>query len=178
VAATSRSTSYRQPLNEEGALESNEYTTVASAATAFAPSRSSSCRSTRRASGRQDWIADGSLPTASCSTWRAHGGNYRGAGCVQTGSSDEQQRALTSAQDEDGSLHLRLHDELLADRGVVTISVGFDYTTSRTLVIPFGHLRNAVGQLTQANWVAVPLGRLCVTYKGLPWHLHHVHVGW
>ncbi|MBK6845189.1 MAG: TonB-dependent receptor [Gemmatimonadetes bacterium] len=146
--------------NEEGALESNEYTTGGFRGNfAFRPFQKlelSLNSSYQR--GDQDWIADGNLANGFLlNVARGTAGNYRGAGCVQTGvicMNNDAALTIGTKTKTDHYISGFTMNYSPIEAWTNRLSVGFDYNNvENRSVIPFGHLRNAVGQLTQANWV-------------------------
>ncbi|MBK8058797.1 MAG: TonB-dependent receptor [Gemmatimonadetes bacterium] len=146
--------------NEEGALESNEYTTGGFRGNfAFRPFQKlelSLNSSYQR--GDQDWIADGNLANGFLlNVARGTAGNYRGAGCVQTGvicMNNNAALTIGTKTKTDHYISGFTMNYSPIEAWTNRLSVGFDYNNvENRSVIPFGHLRNAVGQLTQANWV-------------------------
>ncbi|MCC7324810.1 MAG: SusC/RagA family TonB-linked outer membrane protein [Gemmatimonadaceae bacterium] len=146
--------------NEEGALESNEYTTGGFRGNfAFRPFQKlelSLNSSYQR--GDQDWIADGNLANGFLlNVARGTAGNYRGAGCVQTGiicMNNNAALTIGTKTKTDHYISGFTMNYSPIEAWTNRLSVGFDYNNvENRSIIPFGHLRNAVGQLTQANWV-------------------------
>jgi TonB-linked SusC/RagA family outer membrane protein len=146
--------------DEEGALESNEYTTGGFRGNfAFRPWRQLELAlNSSYQRGDQDWIADGNLANGFLlNVARGTAGNYRGAGCTTPGIiCMNNNAALTIGTKTKTDHYVSGFTINYAPLEAWTnrLSVGFDYNNvENRSVIPFGHLRNAVGQLSQGNWV-------------------------
>jgi len=146
--------------DEEGALESNAYTTGGFRGNfSFRPTSTlevSLNNSYQR--GEQDWIADGNLANGFLlNVARGTAGNYRGAGCAPgTVVCMNNQQALTigtrTRTDHYISAFTLNYTPLPAWTN--RLAIGFDYNNvENRSIIPFGHLRNPVGQIAQGTWV-------------------------
>jgi TonB-linked SusC/RagA family outer membrane protein len=146
--------------DEEGALRSNEYTTGGFRGNfSFRPWQNlelSLNSSYQR--GDQDWIADGNLANGFLlNVARGTAGNYRGAGCTQTGvicmNNDAALDIATKTKTDHYISGFTVNYSPL-EAWTNRLSVGYDYNNvENRSIIPFGHLRNAVGQLSQSAWV-------------------------
>jgi TonB-dependent SusC/RagA subfamily outer membrane receptor len=172
--------------NEEGALESNEYTTGGFRGNfAFRPFQKlelSLNSSYQR--GDQDWIADGNLANGFLlNVARGTAGNYRGAGCVQTGvicMNNDAALTIGTKTKTDHYISGFTMNYSPIEAWTNRLSVGFDYNNvenrSDHPVRPPAQRGGAAhaGQLG----AAVPLGRLRLdVQEGLPRQHHHLDVG-
>jgi TonB-linked SusC/RagA family outer membrane protein len=107
--------------------------------------------------GNQQWIADGNLANGFLlNVARGTAGNYRGGGCTSAVTVCMNNRAALDINTTTKTDHyisgLALNyapTEWWTNR----LTVGFDYNSvENRSTIPFGHLRNAVGQLVQGDW--------------------------
>ncbi len=146
--------------DEQGALESNEYTTGGFRGNfSFRPFQQLELQlNSSYQRGDQDWIADGNLANGFLlNVARGTAGNYRGSGCAAgTAICMNNEAALTIGTKTRTDHYISGFTLNYAPVTAWTnrLSVGFDYNNvENRSVIPFGHLRNPVGQLSQANWV-------------------------
>lgn len=145
--------------DEEGALETNRYVTGGFRGNfTFRPLPSlelSLNPSYQR--GAQDWIADGNLANGFLlNVARGTAGNYRGAGCSTAVTVCMNNRAALDISTTTGTNHFISGFSLNyapIEAWTNRLTVGFDYNNvENRSTIPFGHLRNQVGQLTQSDW--------------------------
>jgi len=146
--------------NEEGALESNAYTTGGFRGNfSFRPTaKLELALNSSLQRGEQDWIADGNLANGFLlNVARGTAGNYRGSGCTTAGIICMNNQASLTIGTKTKSDHYisgftmnYSPIEALKNR----LSVGFDYNNAENRsVTPFGHLRNPVGQLAQSAFL-------------------------
>jgi TonB-dependent starch-binding outer membrane protein SusC len=146
--------------NEEGALETNEYTTGGFRGNfSFRPwQKLELALNSSYQRGDQDWIADGNLANGFLlNVARGTAGNYRGAGCTTTGvicmNNDAALKIGTKTKTDHYISGFTLNYAPV-EAWTNRLSVGFDYNNvENRSVIPFGHLRNPVGQLSQSAFV-------------------------
>lgn len=146
--------------DEEGALESNEYTTGGFRGNfSFRPfQKLELALNSSYQRGDQDWIADGNLANGFLlNVARGTAGNYNGSGCTTTGIICKNNAAALSIGTKTKTDHYISGFTLNyapVEAWTNRLSVGFDYNNvENRSIIPFGHLRNAVGQISQAEWV-------------------------
>jgi TonB-dependent starch-binding outer membrane protein SusC len=146
--------------NEEGAIESNEYTTGGFRGNfSFRPFQRLEVQlNSSYQRGDQDWIADGNLANGFLlNVARGTAGNYNGAGCTDAGIICKNNAAALSIGTKTKTDHYVSGFTLNyspIDAWTNRLSVGFDYNNvENRSVIPFGHLRNPVGQIVQGAWV-------------------------
>jgi len=146
--------------NEEGALPTNEYTTGGFRGNfAFRPiAKLELALNSSYQRGDQDWVPDGNLANGFLlNVARGTAGNYRGSGCpTGTAICMNNNAALTIGTKTKTDHYI---SGFTMNYSPVTawtnrLSVGFDYNNiENRSIIPFGHLRNAVGQISQAAFV-------------------------
>lgn len=146
--------------DEEGALESNEYTTGGFRGNfSFRPWQGLEIGlNSSYQRGDQDWIADGNLANGFLlNVARGTAGNYRGPGCSTTtiicmNNDAALQIATKTKTDHYISGFTLNYAPVEAWTNRLTIGYDFNNVENRS-IIPFGHLRNPVGQLSQTAWV-------------------------
>ncbi|MCC6498523.1 MAG: SusC/RagA family TonB-linked outer membrane protein [Propionibacteriaceae bacterium] len=146
--------------NEEGALKSNEYTTGGFRGNfSFRPMpKLEVALNSSYQRGDQDWIADGNLANGFLlNVARGTAGNYNGSGCATAGiickNNDAALQIGTKTKSDHYISGFTVNYSPL-DAWTNRLSVGFDYNNAENRsIIPFGHLRNQVGQIVQGNWV-------------------------
>ena len=146
--------------NEEGALETNAYTTGGFRGNfSFRPWRQLELAlNSSYQKGDQDWVADGNLANGFLlNVARGTAGNYRGSGCpTGTAICMNNNAALTIGTKTKSDHYISGFAINYAPIEAWTnrLSVGFDYNNvENRSIIPFGHLRNAVGQLSQSAFI-------------------------
>lgn len=146
--------------NEEGALESNAYTTGGFRGNfSFRPfQKLEVALNSSYQRGDQDWIADGNLANGFLlNVARGTAGNFNGSGCTTPGIICKNNNAALTIGTKTKTDHYISGFTLNyapIEAWTNRLSVGFDYNNvENRSIIPFGHLRNAVGQIVQAAWV-------------------------
>lgn len=146
--------------DEQGALESNAYTTGGFRGNfSFRPfQKLELALNSSYQKGDQDWVADGNLANGFLlNVARGTAGNYRGSGCKTSGIICMNNNAALTIGTKTKSDHYISGFTMNynpVDAWTNRLSVGYDYNNvENRSIIPFGHLRNAVGQLSQSEWV-------------------------
>jgi len=146
--------------DEEGALETNEYTTGGFRGNfSFRPfQKLELALNSSYQRGDQDWVADGNLANGFLlNVARGTAGNYRGSGCATAGvicMNNNAALTIGTKTKTDHYISGFTINYAPVEAWTNRLSVGFDYNNvENRSVIPFGHLRNPVGQLSQSNWV-------------------------
>jgi TonB-dependent starch-binding outer membrane protein SusC len=107
--------------------------------------------------GLQAWVPDGNLANGFLlNVARGSAGNYRGAGCTQTGvicmNNADALTILTNSYTDHFITGLSLNYAPL-QAWTNRLTVGYDYSdVENRSIIPFGHVRNPTGTLSQQDW--------------------------
>ena len=146
--------------NEEGAIESNEYTTGGFRGNfSFRPFQKLEVQlNSSYQRGDQDWIADGNLANGFLlNVARGTAGNYNGSGCATAGiicKNNEAALQIGTKTKTDHYISGFTVNYAPIEAWTNRLSIGFDYNNvENRSIIPFGHLRNPVGSITQAAFV-------------------------
>ena len=104
-----------------------------------------------------NWVPDGNLANGFLlNVARGTAGNYRGSGCSTSVTVCMNNAAALTIQTTTKRDHFISGFGLNynpIDAWTNRLTVGFDYSSSENRsIIPFGHLRNQVGQLSQGDW--------------------------
>jgi TonB-linked SusC/RagA family outer membrane protein len=145
--------------DEQGALETNEYKTGGFRGNfSFRPWRQLELGlNSSYQRGDQDWIADGNLANGFLlNVARGTGGNYRGTGCsasVTVCMNNKVALDIATSTHTDHYISGFSMNYSPIEAWSNRLSVGYDYNdVENRSLIPFGHLRNPLGQLSQTAW--------------------------
>lgn len=146
--------------DEQGAIESNNYTTGGFRGNfSFRPIQKLELSlNSSYQKGDQDWIADGNLANGFLlNVARGTAGNYNGSGCETAGIICKNNAAALTIGTKTKTDHYISGFTMNynpTDVWTNRLSIGYDFNNvENRSVIPFGHLRNAVGQISQSEWV-------------------------